>query len=64
MVLIIILLVSGKTADFDVALEECMQLFVEQRDLLHRRHEVVKAFDEFRWFSRRTSPAGLPLSTT
>ena len=49
MVLIIILLVSGKTADFDVALEECMQLFVEQRDLLHRRHEVEKAFDEFRW---------------
>ena len=49
MVLIIILLVSGKTADFDVALEECMQLFVGQRNLLHRRHEVEKAFDEFRW---------------
>jgi hypothetical protein len=49
MVLIIILLVSGKTADFDVALEECMELFVGQRNLLHRRHEVEKAFDEFRW---------------
>ncbi len=49
MVLIIILLVSGKTADFNVALKECMQFFVEQRDLLHRRHEVEKAYDDFRW---------------
>ena len=49
MVLAIILLVSGKTEDFDLAVAEGMQLFVEKRNLVRRRHEVEKAFRGFHW---------------
>ncbi len=47
MVLIIILLAWGKTYDFKVAAAAGLKLFVEKRGLMHRRHEVEKAFFEF-----------------
>ena len=49
MVLIILMLASGKTKDFDEALEKSMHIFVEKRVLQHRRWEVEAAFHDFRW---------------
>ena len=49
MVLAIVVLVSGKTDDFNVAVAEGMQLFVEKRNLVRRRNEVERAFKGFSW---------------